>query len=98
MRSTQRQSLHSTWRDFSKKAEKELQTYRVIDKQLYELMKRQRVGQSAMRFNSYIIVPNHESIKARKEQLKRLENQISHLKNVAVETMTEAEFEQFINS
>jgi len=45
-----------------------------------------------------MIAPNQESVRAREEQLRKLERQISLLDNVAVETMTDEEFEQYINS
>ncbi len=98
MTSAQRQSLQSRLRDFHSQAEKELQTYYGIDKQLHDLIKKQEVGESAMRVYSHMIVPNQETIRAREEQLKKLEKQISLLDNAKVETMSDEEFQHYINS
>lgn len=98
MTSQQRQSLQSRLQDFHSQCKKDLQTYYNIDKQLHDLMKRQEVGESAMRVYSHMIVPNQETITAREEQLRKLERQISLLDNVAVETMIDEEFQQYINS
>lgn len=98
MTSKQRQSLQSTLRDFFRKAEAELQTYHENDRRLHDLMQRQQVGDAAMRVYSQMIVPNQETIQVREEQLRKLEKQISLLDNVSVETMTNEEFQQYINS